>query len=361
MHDDLLRHLTTFIAFRTTPENPGEKVACLEWVRSTFLKDVHLPIVEGDINDAPYLFVEHPDPQLLWFAHVDVVPGRDDQFVLRQEGDSVYGRGAKDMKGAALTFLIAYAEACAAGKPPRVSVLLTSDEETGGRTPRALVSRKALGTVPVAFTPDTGDHPHLVTELKGAMWARLVAEGASGHGAMPWSADNPVPLLMKTVLLLLEKFPPGTEKDWRMTISPTMLDGSDAFNRIPGEASCLLDIRFPRSVHATPADALAELTALLPPGCRLLPVETAEALWTDPEHPMVKLIHRLAEEVTGGPVRLSREHGSSDARTFASQGIPAFLYGPIGGDLHGANEWISVGSLREHVELNRRLLKELGT
>ena len=39
-------------------------------------------------------------PTLVLHGHLDVVPGRDEQFEPRLEGDRLFGRGAYDMKGA---------------------------------------------------------------------------------------------------------------------------------------------------------------------------------------------------------------------------------------------------------------------
>jgi succinyl-diaminopimelate desuccinylase len=358
--EELIAHLRTIVSFRSVGADVHAKTECLNWIQSEFFRSVPFRIERGTEAGAPYLFIEHPSPELLWFGHIDVVPGRDDQFGVRVEGDRALGRGVKDMKGAVLSFLLAYRDACASGRVPRVSVLLTSDEETGGKSPLSLVRRGALGkSIPVAFTPDTGDQPWLITELKGGAWSTLIAEGTSGHGALPWLSDNPIQKLAGAITALRDAFPTGTESDWRITVTPTQLQGSDAFNRIPGTARCTLDIRYPPELCADHLEAVAIVQKALPPGCRLEPLVSAEPLHTDPDHPMVRRIRRLAEEVTGAPVAIGREHGSSDARSFGSNGIPAFLYGPTGGDLHGGAEWVSLPSLRDHVEINRRLLAEL--
>ena len=357
MHDELLQHLATIISFPTTKSE--EKQKCLQWIEREFLSDSGLPVTRGDVEGAPYLYVRHPSPKLLWFAHVDVVPGRPDQFDLRIDGDTAFGRGVKDMKGAALVFLIAYRDACRSGYVPPVSILLTSDEETGGHSPPALLDHGLFPGVPVAFTPDTGANPHIVTELKGEVWATLIAEGSAGHGALSWECDNPVWRLTEALSMIRSAFPPGTSEDWQMTVTPTQLHGSDALNRIPAEAACTLDIRFPPELCATPVAALSIVREHLPAHCRLETIVTADSMRIDPLHPMVQLVHRLAEETTGEKVGIGREHGSSDARSFAVRGIPAFLFGPKGGDLHGEAEWVSVSSLHQHIRFNQRLLQEL--
>ncbi len=357
--DVFLDLLKVFIAFRSVGTDSAEKSRCLDWILTTFLSSSGLTPIRGEVKGSPYVFLQHPQPKLLWFGHTDVVPGSDDQFSLRVDGDRAYGRGVKDMKGADLTFLIAYKEACESGSIPPISVLLTSDEEVGGHTPGELLDQKILGSAPVAFTPDTGEADGIVTELKGALWAKLTATGTSGHAAMPWKSDNPVPRLMDAVRQLTSRF--SIEGDWQVTVTPTQLFGSDAFNRIPGEASCVLDVRFPPEIWKTPSDALSALSALMPKDCRIAEVEHGDCVYCDPEHPMVLLMQRIGTAVTGVSVPVLREHGSSDARFFTARGIPAFLYGPVGGDLHGAKEWVSIASLEQHVEINRRLLKELSS
>ena len=149
----LQKHLSTLIAFQTIAGENETKQACLQWIEKTFLSTNNKK--RGSVAGCPYLLLEHPHPQLLWFAHIDVVPAKEEQFRIHKEGDKLFGRGVKDMKGAALPFLLAYQEACERGKNPKVSILLTSDEEVAGQTIPTLLKEKILKT-PVAFTPDTG-------------------------------------------------------------------------------------------------------------------------------------------------------------------------------------------------------------
>ena len=47
---------------------------------------------------------------LLLHGHIDVVPGRPEQFEPRLDGDRLIGRGAYDMKGALAAMLLAVAD-----------------------------------------------------------------------------------------------------------------------------------------------------------------------------------------------------------------------------------------------------------
>jgi acetylornithine deacetylase/succinyl-diaminopimelate desuccinylase-like protein len=343
------REITTalerFISFRTIAGNAVEKQQCLDWISHEFLVDGHQSVEGGNCANCPYLFVLHPDAQWLWFAHVDVVPGRDAQFSLCCYGDRLVGRGVKDMKGAALPFLLAYREACRTQKIPRVSILLSTDEETGGKTIPTLL-QKGL-TAPIAFTPDTGSSPGIVTEHKGSAWLKLTCTGVSGHGAIPWESRNPILPLSESLQAIAKAFPPGTSGDWQMTVSATELTGSDAQNRIPQCASAILDVRYPSDQCSGSADVLQRLSPCLADACTLTLKQEGNPLKTDPHHPFIQRFLYSVEKVEGVAPPFIREHGSTDARHFCAAGIPAFLYGPIGGGIHGDEEWVSLQSLKK--------------
>lgn len=355
---ELLEHLRSFVAFQTVAENAQDKERCLAWVAETFFGGKRSGVVSGAVNEAPYLLLPHKNPKLLWFAHVDVVPGSPEQFSLRREGDRAYGRGSNDMKGSALPFLLAYRDACSRGEDPPVSILLTSDEEVGGHSIPMLL-KEGLLKAPVAFTPDAGGDPRLIVEHKGVVWAELRISGKSAHAAWPWRGENPVFRLGEALRILEEKFPKGSADDWHVTVTPAMLKGSDARNMIPDQVTCSLDIRFPPHLCPSPLHALECVRRELPDGCELVSCVEASPLQTDSTEPLVQLMKKIADEVLGSEVPLGRQHGASDARFFAEHGIPAFLYGPEGGEPHGREEWVSIRSMLQHYEVMKRLLERL--
>src|SRR3954452_23488940 len=70
-----------------------------------FLESNEIAVEAMDFNGLPVLTADvgDPDPavpQLVLLGHIDVVPGHEDQFVPRVEGERLIGRGAYDMKGA---------------------------------------------------------------------------------------------------------------------------------------------------------------------------------------------------------------------------------------------------------------------
>lgn len=359
--EEIITLLSEFVGFETVEGNEKGKKQCLDWILKTFLKtegrEQRAEIIPGTVEKAPYLYLKHPNPTLLFFAHIDVVPAEDHQFTLRREGDKLIGRGTRDMKGNQLAFLLAYRDLCSQGIIPPVNILFSSDEETAGPTIPTLLQEGMFSDIPVAYTPDTG--PEIVCEHKGAVWADLVCAGKSAHAAYAWEGKNPCFLLADALQNLQHAFPPGSADDWHMTVTPTQLRGAGARNQIPESAVCGIDCRYTPEEASTPEEVLALVRPHLPNECELIIQHAVAPLHTDPNHPMIQHIKSIAEEVTGTSVHFRREHGGTDARYFGAHGIPAFLYGAAGGGLHSKDEWVSLKSLQALHAISTELLKSL--
>lgn len=66
---------------------------------------------------------------------------------------------------------------------------------------------------------------------------------------------------------------------------------------------------------------------------------------------------KITEEVTGMPVRLSREHGGSDARFFSCLGIPVIMSRPKVGNIHSEREWIEIDSMTTLYRIYERYME----
>ena len=65
-------------------------------------------------------------PTVLFHGHLDVVPGRPEQFVPRIDGDRLFGRGAYDMKGGLASMMVATRD-LADQRDVRVHLVVVSD------------------------------------------------------------------------------------------------------------------------------------------------------------------------------------------------------------------------------------------
>ncbi|MFW9867998.1 MAG: M20/M25/M40 family metallo-hydrolase [Candidatus Thorarchaeota archaeon] len=78
----------------------------------------------------------------------------------------------------------------------------------------------------------------------------------------------------------------------------------------------------------------------------------------DPDSHLIKSF-RWALEKEGIHYRIVEGFGGSDSRYFAPEGVDLFDFGPRGDNVHGANEWVSIDSLKENAEAFYTLLEVL--
>ncbi|MFW9817679.1 MAG: M20/M25/M40 family metallo-hydrolase, partial [Candidatus Thorarchaeota archaeon] len=78
----------------------------------------------------------------------------------------------------------------------------------------------------------------------------------------------------------------------------------------------------------------------------------------DPDSHLIRAF-RWALEKEGIPYRIMEGFGGSDSRYFAPEGVELFDFGPIGDNVHGPNEWVSIRSLIDNAEAFHTLLDVL--
>jgi succinyl-diaminopimelate desuccinylase len=78
----------------------------------------------------------------------------------------------------------------------------------------------------------------------------------------------------------------------------------------------------------------------------------------DPDSQLIRAA-RWTLEKEGIPYRIIEGFGASDSRYFAGEGADLFDFGPIGDNIHGVNEWVSIDSLRTTSEVYHTLIDVL--
>jgi glutamate carboxypeptidase len=142
---------------------------------------------------AGHLVAEHAGagPKILLIGHLDTVFERDSPFQKFQRvGESTAtGPGIIDMKGGDVIILQALAALDAAGalKGLNVTVVMTGDEEDGGRplakSREALVAAAKGADVAIGFEDGPGDPRYAVTARRGTMDWQLRVKGTPAHSS----------------------------------------------------------------------------------------------------------------------------------------------------------------------------------
>lgn len=292
---------------------------------------------------------ERPRFRVILNAHLDVVPGSDEQFRPRRDGDRLIARGAQDMKLSALVLADVFRET--AGRLPfPIGLQLVTDEEVGGRNGTLhQLARGVTGSFVVI-----GEHSALrvVAESKGLVTARLHAVGRAGHSAYQWLGDNALIKVMRAVDGVLAAYPVATEEAWRTTVNVARVtSGNQVLNQVPADATAWLDIRFPPEdadfTGRSREDVAAHLTALCPPGVTAHVDDVEPPHRADPGSADVLALQRAAR-AQGYSGDLLRKHGAADSRFYSRRGVDAVIFG-IGGDgQHGPDEYADLTTVEPY-------------
>ena len=279
-------------------------------------------------------------------GHLDVVPAPEKDFIpkiVKEKGKTImYGRGTSDMKGCDIAALLAFFECIEEGCNTDMAILFTTDEETGGFNGAAFAMEQGI-TADIIFTPDGGTDWSIVTDEKGVFHIKFEATGVSAHGSRTWLGDNAVTKLIKTFNNIEKQFNKtwgsATLKDnWKPTLNLGALNGGNAANKVPNEATMLVDIRYPSPV--TQEDLEKIVTSSIVDGVTWEAISTGAPLHTDVNN---KYMKKWSQLVTN-PV-FEKESGASDARFFAEKGIPVIITKSKGSEAHIDNEWVNVDDL----------------
>ncbi|MDX3260968.1 ArgE/DapE family deacylase [Streptomyces sp. MI02-2A] len=306
-------------------------------------------------------------PTVILQGHVDVVPPGDlgrwegDPFVPRVAGDTVYGRGACDMKAGLVAHLAAMTAIRASGirLRGRVAAHFVVGEEDGGLG--------AFGTLQRGHTADaclitepTGST--LVTANAGALTFRLAVPGVSAHagsrdaGVSAIDAYLPVHRALARLEAERNTYPDPLMAEYRIpyALSVGTLRSGDWASSVPDRlvAEGRLGVRLdedPDAARAHLEEHIAKVCAS-DPWLRDHPVEVS---WPGGQfapgrlpigHPLRDIVRDAFADATGRPG--PRERGApygSDLRLYTAAGVPTLQFGP--GDVrlaHSAEEQVRI-------------------
>ncbi|HEX8075929.1 MAG TPA: M20/M25/M40 family metallo-hydrolase [Thermoleophilaceae bacterium] len=330
-----------------------------------WLESNEIEVKDGTKNDLPVLAATvgpAAGPTVVLHGHVDVVPGRPEQFEPRADGDRLIGRGAYDMKGG-LAAMMCAARDLSAQEEVRVHFVCVSDEESD----EPWVDRGTDYVVTKGYTGDfaiTGEPTDLRigVQAKGVLALRVEVTGTSAHGSTPWEGDNAV-LKAVDVFKSIQAMPFAREASElfdRPSISLGRILGGDRINKVPDFCAIDVDIRY---LPGQDAEAILEAIRSLPDVSVTVVFSRAPAM-VDRDDPHVRALAAVVSDWTPADRISVGRDGASDANSFLDAGVPAVEFGPVGGGHHGPDEWVSIESLdryrRALVEFVRSLPQSVG-
>jgi glutamate carboxypeptidase len=276
----------------------------------------------------------------------------------RREGDKVFGPGVQDMKAGIAMAVHAVALLQREGTPLAgpVTLLLSSDEETGSSTSQALIERLARQHDRVFVLEPARDDGALTIGRKGVGEFDVTFTGVSAHAGDEPARGASALRELAHFLLYVEEL---GEDSKETTVNLTVASGGSARNVIAERAVAGIDFR---ALYASEAERVEESVRAYRPrdprvrvevqgGLNRPPMELTAAnvaLWEAARKTAAELGLELEGAVVGG---------GSDGNFTSALGIATLDgLGAVGTGLHARHEQIRVAATLERIRLLAALL-----
>jgi len=307
-----------------------------------------------------HLRIEFPAPsgkRILLLGHTDTVwpSGEITKRPFTIDGERALGPGVFDMKSGILLIMMALQSL--AHRP--VTVLLTSDEEAGSSSSRALIETEANRCHSVLVLEPSLPGGALKTARKGVGRFTIKASGRAAHaGIEPEKGVHAIEEISRQILKLQKMSDPSRGT----TVTVGVVQGGTRSNVVPAEAAAEVDVRVTtmeeaaritrsmKSLRPELQDARLEIHGRI----NRPPMERTE----DTAH-LFRLAQDLAAQI-GIALKEASTGGASDGNFTAALGIPTLDgLGAVGGGAHAIDEWVEIESLPLRAALLAGLIERI--
>jgi len=297
------------------------------------------------------------DRPVLVLCHLDTVwpAGTTGRWPFAVVDGRAIGPGVFDMKAGLVQALYAIS---ALSRTDDVTLLVTTDEEIGSPTGRALVEHEARRSRAV-LVPEPSAAGALKTARKGISMYRLHVQGRAAHaGLEPERGVNALVELAQQVSRLASLGHPSVGT----TVTPTTATAGSSSNTVPATAEVAIDVR--ATTRAEQERVHAELTNLAPSidgavlrlegGINRPPFESSASAG------LMVLAAGCATELGLAPLGWASVGGGSDGNLTAALGVPTLDgLGAVGDNAHAEGEYTLTAAMPERAALLCTLIDHL--
>lgn len=302
--------------------------------------------------------------QVLVLGHLDTIwpPGTLEISPFRVERGRAYGPGIFDMKSGIAIAIHALESLAQSGRlrNRRVTVLLTSDEEIGCGTSRALIEELARQSEFVlCMEAPLGPDGSLKTSRKALGIFRIRVQGRAAHAGNDHQRGiSAVEELAHQILRLSQL----TDYEQGTTVTVGKMSGGVVGNQVAGYAEALGDFRAAsKQEESRVVRAIEGLTPVLP-GARVQASAEVNRPLMKPSPESRRLFRRAQDAAAGTGMTLMEASagGGSDAQFAAALGVPVLDgLGCPGDGMFTDEEHVVVADLPRRVALLESILSEV--
>jgi glutamate carboxypeptidase len=298
---------------------------------------------------------------ILLLCHMDTVfpLGTLPSMPYYEKDDKIFGPGIADMKAGVVIGLTALRLLIQNNKMPAspITLLFTSDEETGSSTSREWIELLAQQSRLVLVLEPGMPDGSIKTWRKGVGDFHIVAHGQAAHaGGDHEKGRNAIQELSHQVLAIQAM----TDYERGTTLNVGVIQGGTVVNVVPDSAWMDVDLRV---MHSEEAERISTTIHNLKPFLQGTSLEISGELNRPPMpyNDMMQSTFEYARQIAlqaGISLTASGTGGASDANFVAPLGIPVLDgLGAIGGDFHSEKEYIIKESLVSRTRLLATLLQ----
>jgi len=354
MQQNVLEFTKKLIAI---PSDVNDREACLQILETTQKELSGFSFTPFASNGVPsVLYTNTPSPtkkcKIIFYAHLDVVPGSKEQFIPVEKNGKLYGRGAYDMKAASAAIILLFKE-IAHQLPYTLGLQLTTDEEVVGFNGVGYQLAQGV-TAEFAIAGECGSSLRIVNQLRGLNVVKLQASGVEAHAGHSWHGENALLKIYEAIHNILQEYPTPATPSWQTTVSvANVATENQTHNIVPDNATALLDIR---PIPEDKERILEKIQQLLPEGVTMEVIKTMPSLHTKETNEYLQKLKTTLEDITKQPATIAPSYAGSDIIFFSMNNINGIEFGPVGGGHHSKEEWVDIKGLQEYYQILKHFL-----
>ena len=308
-------------------------------------------------GDAVLATVGEGEGGLLLLGHHDTVwpMGTLAEIPFRVEDGRVRGPGVFDMKAGIAIALAVLADLAKGKKPPRVSLLLTPDEEIGTEASRPLLLEVARAHREVLVLEPSLEGACKVAR-KGTGTFAVQFQGRAAHAGLdPEKGASALLELAHFTVFAAALTRPKTGT----TVTPTVAQSGAKTNVVPERARLCVDCRVWSQAEAERVETAVRAYQPRDPRVSVSFEGGFDRPPLEPT-PAAQALYERAKAIAadlGFELGAARVGGASDGNLTAAAGVPTLDgLGPMGDGAHARHEWVLASDLPRRAELLARLL-----
>lgn len=354
----MVEQLARLVSTESPSADTGACLACARQVAELGTGLLGAPPELLSLDGRPHLrwVLGTRTPRVVLIGHLDTVwpRGTVERWPFAVTDGIATGPGTFDMKAGIIQVLHALS---VVGDPDGVALLVTSDEELGSPTSRALVEETARGArAALVLEPAAGRA--LKVARKGTSMYQLSVKGRAAHAGSPERGINATIELAHLILAIAAVSRPerGT------TVTPTVVGAGTTTNTVPERAELHVDVRAASREEQVRVDTDVRALSSVLPGA-VVTVAGGPNRPPLPATASTELMERARRAAAGlglGALDGVTVGGASDGNFTAELGVPTLDgLGAVGANAHAERERVEVAAMAERAALVAALVQDL--